>query len=164
MKATQLIAFCILFNVCLGIHFLNVLFSDLLQNTAAVPMTPEEQFAQKCVARTGTAVVANSITYTIQKAYVWGTSCYVLTLEAAPTHTDGVVACLAIDPDMHPAFLQTPAEFAVVDSFANHVQMCAIYALNYFHCSQHRIRQAHETLIRAYFATTPHRQHVQQHS
>jgi hypothetical protein len=93
--------------------------NDCMLHIAA--LSPEELFSQKCVARTGKSVViASGPTYTIQKAYVWGTSCYALSLEAkslAPAYE----FCTAIDTEMHAAFLQTPSEFATVDNLTNHV-------------------------------------------
>jgi hypothetical protein len=78
-------------------------------------------FRSKCLAYNGTSVIYDNVTYTIQAAYVWGTSCYVLTLTAtANWHTSRYV-CTTINPEMHMAFLSTPQEFAVVDNHANHV-------------------------------------------
>ena len=69
---------------------------------------------------TGKTTVYNSVTYTIQKSYVWGTSCYAVTQEEVVYHMP-LSLCGQFAVDMHGAFLQTPAEFAVVDNAANHV-------------------------------------------
>jgi hypothetical protein len=121
MKAIQTIVFCFVFNICLGMILFCISIQSSLQSAA---LTPEELFAQKCVARTNTLVVVSGVTYTIQKAYVWGTSCYVLSLEGIATQAIATNFCLAIDPDMHLVFPQTPAEFVAIESVANHVKYC----------------------------------------
>jgi hypothetical protein len=94
---------------------------------AVYAQTPEQLFAQKCVALTGSTVVVSGVTYTIQNAYVWGISCYVVSLEGIPYPTETYDFCLSINAEMHPAYLQTPAEFAAVDNSTNHVGICVLF-------------------------------------
>ena len=86
----------------------------------------EANFAAKCKSFNGTTVTANGVTYTVQIAYVSGTSCYALSAEGM-NWDNAHLFFNAIDKNMHLAHLTTVQEFAVVDNVTNHVRLLLVH-------------------------------------
>jgi hypothetical protein len=96
----------------------NISKHELLLSAAIVANS--DTFKNNCIQYNGKNVTVASVNYTVQAAYVWGTSCYILTNEGCPWNAARDV-CIAFNPQMHLAFPSTPQEFAAIDNIANHV-------------------------------------------
>jgi hypothetical protein len=81
----------------------------------------EVQFANNCAALNGQSRTISGVTYAVQAAFVYGTSCYALTLTPGMGWDDAFKFCYNLNPAMHLVFLSTQAEFAMLNTSVHHV-------------------------------------------
>jgi hypothetical protein len=92
----------------------------------AVSQSPKANFISACTRLNGTTKTISGTTYTVQSAYLYGTSCYAISLEGMKWDT-AQTFCSMLHPNMHLGMLSVRGEFDAANLTINHVNVYNVY-------------------------------------